>query len=332
MTSRIRILLLATMALALLTLLPSSAPAADPTGPTGTPSPSSQPASFRLTVAGTYRYHGRGYVLPRASLDVRGATKADIAGQRVSLEIFRGGKRIAVKRVELQEAGGKSVFHTSWRATRKGSYRLRIALSDEQEQVADRGHSVRITAVRTNIHRGSRGVAVRVFQHKLRSLKYVAPLNGRFDAATGRAFMAFRKVTGLSRNYSAGSSVARKLAAGRGAFRLRYPGAGRHVEVSIRRQVMVFASGGKVTRIYHVSTGKPSTPTVRGTYRVYMKDGGTNAKGMVKSSYFTGGYAIHGYKDVPPYAASHGCVRVPVPSASSIFSWVHMGTRIDTYL
>jgi hypothetical protein len=307
----------------------AGAAVAAPTGPTG--APTADPAAFRLTVAGTYRYHGRGYVLPKASLDVRGATKADLAGQRVALEIYRSGKRVAVKRVELQEAGGKSVFHTSWRATRKGSYRLRIALSDEQQQVAERGHSVRITAVRTNIHRGSRGVAVRVFQHKLRSLHYVAPLNGRFDAATGRGFMAFRKVTGLSRNYSAGSSVTRKLAAGRGAFRLRYPGAGRHVEVSIRRQVMVFASGGKVTRIYHVSTGKPSTPTVRGTYRVYMKDGGTNAKGMVKSSYFTGGYAIHGYKDVPPYAASHGCVRVPVPSASSIFGWVHMGTRIDTY-
>ncbi|MGH2960517.1 MAG: L,D-transpeptidase, partial [Solirubrobacterales bacterium] len=182
-----------------------------------------------------------------------------------------------------------------------------------------------------NIHSGSRGVAVRLFQNRLRNLHYVAPLNGRFDAATGRAFIAFRKVNGMSRRASAGSSVARKLAAGKGGFRLRYPGAGRHVEVSIKKQVMVFASKGKVTRIYHVSTGAPSTPTVRGTYRVYMKDPGTNAKGMVKSSYFIRGYAIHGYKDVPVYNASHGCVRVPVPSAASIFRWVHMGTRIDTY-
>jgi lipoprotein-anchoring transpeptidase ErfK/SrfK len=94
---------------------------------------------------------------------------------------------------------------------------------------------------------------------------------------------------------------------------------------------MAFANKGKVVRIYHVSTGAPATPTVRGTYRVYMKDPGTNAKGMVKSSYFTGGYAIHGYAEVPVYNASHGCVRVPVPSAGSIYAWVHMGTRIDTY-
>ena len=46
---------------------------------------------------------------------------------------------------------------------------------------------------------------------------------------------------------------------------------------------------------------------------------------MVHSSYFIGGYAIHGYVDVPPYAASHGCLRVPIPSAWSIYAWVRMG-------
>ena len=80
-----------------------------------------------------------------------------------------------------------------------------------------------------------------------------------------------------------------------------------------------------------MSTGAPATPTIRGTYRVYRKDPGTNAKGMVKSSYFIRGYAIHGFASVPNYNASHGCVRVPVPNASSIFRWVRMGTRIDTY-
>ena len=69
-----------------------------------------------------------------------------------------------------------------------------------------------------------------------------------------------------------------------------------------------------------------------GHFRVYMKSFGTNAKGMVDSSYFIRGYAIHGYYTVPPYAASHGCLRVPVPDAASIFGWVRYGTRVDTYL
>lgn len=330
-------LALAALFMVLVFAAPAAAeqPVAAPTVATGVaaadqPSGASTP-SFRLTAAGTYRYHGRGYVLPGTRVELRGAVNADLAGQSVDLEIYRGSHLVKRKAVTLNEADGKAVFHIKWRAGKKGNYKLRVALTDQQKALAGAGHSVKIGVVRTSIHRGSSGVAVRVFQFKLRQLHYVTPLNGRFDAATGRAFMAFRKVTRMSRNYTAGSGVARKLAAGKGAFRLRYPNAGRHIEVSIGRQVMAFASGGKVTRIYHVSTGAPGTPTVRGTYRVYRKDWGTNQKGMVDSSYFIRGYAIHGYADVPPYNASHGCVRVPVPNAASIFRWVRMGTRVDTY-
>ena len=32
---------------------------------------------------------------------------------------------------------------------------------------------------------------------------------------------------------------------------------------------------------------------------------------LLNPMYFVGGYAIHGNPSVPPYPASHGCVRVP---------------------
>jgi lipoprotein-anchoring transpeptidase ErfK/SrfK len=52
---------------------------------------------------------------------------------------------------------------------------------------------------------------------------------------------------------------------------------------------------------------------------------------MVFASYFTGGYAIHGYASVPVFPASHGCLRVPVPDAVPIFDWVSFGDRVDVY-
>jgi lipoprotein-anchoring transpeptidase ErfK/SrfK len=52
---------------------------------------------------------------------------------------------------------------------------------------------------------------------------------------------------------------------------------------------------------------------------------------MVDSNYFIRGYAIHGYAEVPTYAASHGCIRVPVPNAYSIFRWIDLGDRIFVY-
>ena len=247
------------------------------------------------------------------------------------MRVKKNGRTAKTRTLKLDQRGGVSSFSFHFRTGKKGKYIAEVELTPEQAALVNAGSAESVNVVRTNIHRGSGGVAVRVFQNKLKGLKYVVPRNGRFDAATGRAFMAYRKNTGMSRNESAGYTVARKLAEGKGRFRLRHPKAGRHVEVDISKQIMVFADKGKVVRIYHVSTGAGGTPTIRGTFHVYRKDPGTNAKGMVKSSYFIRGYAIHGYASVPPYNASHGCVRVPVPNAASIFAWVRMGTRVDTY-
>jgi lipoprotein-anchoring transpeptidase ErfK/SrfK len=52
---------------------------------------------------------------------------------------------------------------------------------------------------------------------------------------------------------------------------------------------------------------------------------------MYFSNYFIGGYAIHGYFDVPTYNASHGCLRIPNADAVSVYNWVRVGDRIDVY-
>lgn len=291
----------------------------------------SAPPRFSLDASGIYSYRGDRYILPRTLIEVRGQVAVDLGDQFVSVVINRSGRTIKTDRVRLTTRGGKSNFEFKYRPKKKGKYIFTVDLTEAQKQIVSAGNGIAVTAVRTSIRRGNKGVAVRVFQAKLAALNYAVPRNGKYNDATARAFMAYRKNNFMSRNYSAGSKVAKKLAAGKGGFRLRYPKAGRHVEVSIKRQVMALADNGKVQRIYHISGGAPSTPTIRGTYNVYRKDWGTNAKGMVHSAYFIRGFAIHGFASVPNYGASHGCVRVPIPNAASIFNWINMGTRIDTY-
>ncbi len=143
--------------------------------------------------------------------------------------------------------------------------------------------------------------------------------------------LAFRKVNHMARIGYASRTVFRKVFERRGTFRLKYPRAGKHVEADLSRQVLVLARNGRAERIYHTSSGKPSTPTVLGSFRVYRKSPGTNSHGMVHSSYFIGGYAIHGYASVPAYNASHGCLRVPIPDAWSIYRWARMGTVVRVY-
>ncbi|MBI4897879.1 MAG: L,D-transpeptidase [Actinobacteria bacterium] len=294
-------------------------------------SPSNGLPTFKISIGDAYPYRGHRYVLPRARVEISGEVDAALDGQTITVRISKNGRTVKSESVKLDQRGGKSSFSFHFRTGKKGKYLVDTELSPEIAALANAADTKSVTVVKTSVHRGSSGVAVRVFQNKLAGLHYVVPRGGHFDAATGRAFVAFRKVTGMARVESGGYKMARKLAEGRGGFKLRHPKAGRHVEVSIGRQVMAFADNGHVVRVYHVSTGAPGTPTVRGTFHVYRKDPGTNAKGMVKSNYFIRGYAIHGYASVPPYNASHGCVRVPVPNAASIYAWVHMGTRVDVY-
>jgi lipoprotein-anchoring transpeptidase ErfK/SrfK len=143
--------------------------------------------------------------------------------------------------------------------------------------------------------------------------------------------MAFRKVNGMARSYDADRRVVHKVLAGKGAFKPRHPHAGHHAEADLSRQVLALIDHGKVLRTYHMSSGKPSTPTIIGTFHVYLKTPGTNAKGMVDSNYFIRGYAIHGYFDVPAFNASHGCLRIPIPDARSVFNWLRYGDPVIVY-
>ncbi|MGA6948852.1 MAG: L,D-transpeptidase, partial [Solirubrobacterales bacterium] len=128
-------------------------------------------------------------------------------------------------------------------------------------------------------------------------------VSGKYNHGSQLATLAFRKVNNMARNYQYKPVIFEKLLQDKGAFRPRYH-SGHHVEVDISRQVMALVDGGKVVATFHVSTGKPSTPTVRGTYHFYRKDPGYNSEGMYYSVYFIRGYATHGYNPVPMHEAA----------------------------
>lgn len=311
-----------------LLLTPSTTLAQDPAPP---PPPPAEPPTFAVTPE---KVGGKAAsALAGDRWRIRGVVTPFVAGEKATVRVYRGTKKLMVKSVSLlPSASGKSGYfivgvRTSvpGRVTVKATKYATPALG----QLVAAPRTVDVLPLRA--HAGSKGRAVRMLQAKLRALGYVVGAPGVMDGRTARAVMAFRKVTGMKRTFEANAEVFRRLARGQGRFRVRYPNHGKHVEADISRQVMALIRGGKVERIYHISSGAPGTPTILGSFKVYRKDLGTNALGMVHSSYFIRGYAIHGYRSVPAFNASHGCLRVPVPDAMSIFRWLRHGDRVDTY-
>ncbi len=321
--------------LVFLVLAPAaSAQLPTPTQPvTPKPKPAPKPAKGKLAlrVRGGLVDGRKHYYVPGQRVGIVGRAQPFVHGQFVKIEVFRGRHRVGAYKVPLRRARRGASFSARFKARRRGVYlvRARHDATPQLSKAVARARKARVLHARAG--QGAHGLRVRLLQRALRSLGYLAPLSGRYDSSTARAVLAFRKVNGMSRTGYASGKVYGRLFRHRGGFRVRYPRAGRHVELDWSRQVLVLARGARVDRIVPASSGKASTPTVFGSFRFYRKSPGTNAKGMVDSSYFHGGYAVHGYHEVPTYPASHGCVRIPIPNAAGVYRWIRLGNRIFIY-
>ena len=150
--------------------------------------------------------------------------------------------------------------------------------------------------VPSNVASGSRGRSVRSMQDRLKALGYVIGQYGVNDGRTQRAILAFRKLAGMARTSSADPAFFRALISGKGGFKVRYPRHGRHVEGDLAHQVLALIdAGGKVERIYPMSSGRPRRRRCSGTFRVYRKTRARTPRAWSHSTYFIRGYAIHGY-------------------------------------
>src|SRR5438445_339294 len=78
-------------------------------------------------------------------------------------------------------------------------------------QVAYSARSEGVRFVNVNLGLGSRGRSVRLLQSELNVLHYAVPLSGVLDEGTGRALVAYRKMTGLERTPYAGRRVFERL-------------------------------------------------------------------------------------------------------------------------
>lgn len=322
--------LLAGAALAAALALPAAASAQGPVPPPPPPpSPApvpAAPAAISLAAAHVLRDGSARVQVTGRAFRANGTITPYVPGQRVQVALRLHGKVVGTLHPRVKPGpNGSGRFTVSIKRHTAGTYVLRALHPATPQQVKARSAAVRVSLIAPAVAAGHGGPAVRLLQRGLRRLHYPAPSSGVYDAATGRAVLAWRKVTGRARTYSVDRSVLLGVIDGRGAWKVRHPGDGHHVEADISKQALALVDGREVVRIEPTSSGKPSTPTVLGRFRVYRKEPGYNSEGMLDSNYFIRGYAIHGYATVPTYNASHGCLRVPIPDARTLYGWLRIG-------
>ena len=122
------------------------------------------------------------------------------------------------------------------------------------------------------------------------------------------------------------------------------------ITVDISKQMLYAWEGGKIQYQTQVSTGMRLTPTVKGSFRIWLKipladmsgpspykyiypKGKYLLKNVPNIMYFYQGYAIHGayWHHNFGRVASHGCVNVPLEAASWLYNWANIGTRVEVF-
>ncbi len=174
---------------------------------------------------------------------------------------------------------------------------------------------------------GKSGPLVQALQAKLTSLGYwLGPANGAYGLLTEQAVMAFQKVNGLDRDGIAGVTTLAAVAAA--TARPVPPSLTDGFEVDLARQVIFVVQGGQLLWTFNTSTGKPSTPTNPGDFKVFRQVNGVDpgpVGPLYRPKYFDAGDAIHGSPSIPGYAASHGCARVSNPAMD--FLWARVCSK-----
>ena len=290
-------------------------------------------ATTRLVLDNVFTVAGNTVTVPGRAVEVQGTVTPYVPGQHVSVLATVGAQRFKTDRLAIKPAQGGRIgrFTETLRSPATGIVRVRVTHTRSARLagfLAQRAYS----ALAEGTGFGARGLLVDLIQQRLSALHVYVPLTGVYDTQTGLALDAYHRLIGAGVAQTADPATIADLLNGVGAFHVRFPGDGKHIEGDLHTQLLAEIYGSKVHRIYPISSGKPSTPTILGRFKVYLRDPGYLPDGMYFSSFFSGGYAIHGYNPAPDYPASHGCMRVPIIDAISIYDWLRLGDRVDTYL
>lgn len=196
----------------------------------------------------------------------------------------------------------------------------------------------------TGLGQGATGPLVAWAETRLAALHYdVGAVDDRFDSATAAGVTAFQKAQGLPRTGRLTQPAADALVVAQPPAPLVPDGGPNRIEIDLPRQVLLLWQGGSLVKVLPVSTGTGkrycqrghcgTAVTPAGSYRIgYRKPGWERSPlgRMYNPMYFIvgPGIAIHGFQQVPPQPASHGCVRIPMFAAETLPRLVPDGTPV----
>ena len=269
--------------------------------------------------------------MPGRTVHVHGVVRPYVPGQSVLGAASLNGKQFKTDQLRIRPAPGGHAgqFTESLSSPKAGTVTVQVGHTRNAAMGALLERRS-FTAVDPQAGFGSRGLFVELIQQRLAALHFYIPQTGVYDSGTGLAIDAYHRLLHWGTYQTLDGRTVSYLLDGFGEFKVRFPQNGRHAEGNLSLQLLALTDGSHVVAIYPISSGKPSTPTILGNFRVYSKVPGYLPDGMYLSNFFISGYAIHGYNpapDYPPATAACAC-RSRTRSRSSMARGRELGRYV----
>jgi N-acetylmuramoyl-L-alanine amidase len=214
-----------------------------------------------------------------------------------------------------------------------GPFSIKVSLPAAEGLLAQDAAG-KFTVRGNHIRAGSHGDQVRVILRSLVALHFRVPgVSASMSTAGTDAVVAFQKAYKLPRTYVFDDDDWRKLETAT-VLKPRYSKPTLHIEVDKTRQILMVVRNGSPLGILAVSTGATNN-TPEGTHSIEWKAYSAHTPyggGLLYwDMQFAPGFAMHAYPFVPPYPASHGCVRQPNWVAPWTYSVSSVGETVYVY-
>jgi len=269
-----------------------------------------------------------GTPIPFLSLQYVVKVQPSTYGGAVTAVVVHNGARVATVRAAVRS--GRAVLQVPLRGIDKFTVTVSLPAADGL------GAGSVASTVRAKVARiatGSSGARVRGLLTALSRLKIRVPYVGTtFNSQCADAVMAFQKAYRLPRTYVVDGDDWRKLDVAK-SIKPRYSGPATHIEVDKARQILMVVKNGAVYGLIAVSTGATGN-TPEGSFHIQQKHPYTTSGYggiLFRTMGFVGDFAIHGYAPVPPYPASHGCIREPLWVAAWVYDRSFVGEQLYVY-
>jgi lipoprotein-anchoring transpeptidase ErfK/SrfK len=201
--------------------------------------------------------------------------------------------------------------------------------------LSSRTFSARVRVSARGLSVGMTGADVRALSRELARLRIRVPgVSASFSWSLFDSVIAFQKAYGLPRTGYVGRETWRMLGRAE-VVKPRFRGPTAHIEVDKTRQILLDVRQGTVVAVIPASSGATGN-TPEGRHRIRWKALATTTwlgpAILYRTMTFYGdSFAIHGFPSVPPYPASHGCVRIPIWTADWLYNRSPVGETVYVY-